>query len=382
VGSVTFTYKPVSVPDPEPVSKGVVISDLVTDNVNKINTHLTVRVYDSEGNLKDSRYKPDDLILNNFKNILIRWLWANTTDIDSYAYPHDLTNVERTLMVRMDSSDTLASFRDSISDTEHKGAHIGIGTGTTSPIGSNYCLESQHGSWTAISQAPLWNSTQGNVTITSSIACTSSVSISEAVLMVQWVDTGSTVRQFALCRDTFTPISVINGDSVAVAYSICLDDTGFTDNFGKALSMMLDYATDGTDGLLGSSLDLYDHLGSPRDLRSFGFSSIDNTIANFPGGSLQQEVWIGNSTVTPARNQYTLSHPIESPVGLTYVQTLSGDLVIQADAYCQNSNTVTEAGFFMRLTDDNYNFMMIRDTFSGVSVDAGHFINIRFELDM
>jgi hypothetical protein len=170
----------------------------------KIGTTLKVEVYDPEGNLKDTRYKDNDLVLTNFKNWLVgmftgvlnegAYVTASLTDDGSNA---------RTINVRAPLYNTiLNTWADTSAGAGNKGGYLGIGTGANAPTVGDVALQTKYGSY-IVTTSSTWTVATGNIAVVGTFTATSSVTITECCLLVQWIPSaGTTSYSFLIDQDS------------------------------------------------------------------------------------------------------------------------------------------------------------------------------------
>ena len=377
VGGLGIWYQP------KPVSPAENLEISLDKAVNKLSPELTVRVYDSMGNLKTVIVKEDDLVLNNFKLWLSAWLGTTTASATASTNTlKDTSNQDRVVTGKKWSTSYIYTWCDSASGTGNKGGIMALGTGTTAPTVSDYGCETIYGAFVNLdTTAPVYNSTTGEIVVVNTFSITDTVSISEVVLGYNWVGPSTTAYSFALFRDTFSPISVENGDTVAIAYVIDLDDTGFTNNFGVILAEVFRSVADGTTS---TSKTIVDKTGTNKALECY-----DDDTEYVPALTIRTanpvSSWInvGTSSTATSRSHYALVSEVEDISGGVVTHVISGDVWVQGNVYCAEARTITEAGYFCYIGDGNPSpFMLFRDTFAGVSVDAEEWVNAKFVIGM
>jgi len=202
-----------------------------------LNHTLLIKVYDKRGKLKAIRFVRQKLMLNNFRNILGAYLvqesdMVSAPGILASASAVDVGGVSRTLPI-VAHSRTLGYYQrgccfsgqDSY-DTEaglgKYGVRIRVGTGTVTPARDDYALASEYASGVP-------TRTIGADYIAWSVAITLTVGadITEAGMSVKGhvggVDiTAWTEGDILLFRDTFTAVSIADGEAISITERLTL----------------------------------------------------------------------------------------------------------------------------------------------------------------
>lgn len=185
---------------------------------NKTCSKLVIKVFRKDGSLKGKRVVEDDLLLDN---------WIKYLQIVSVVQPTlvntvgDSKTFQNTRQVGDEGSGaTVADYYSKICDS-HK---IKVGTGTTGPSRSDYQLGSPVLGTTSVSEAV----TNRNIKWSASITSTASYDITEAGFLahiwcdatVQSPDINAVYNWFLFIRETFTAISVADGETISVSFKI------------------------------------------------------------------------------------------------------------------------------------------------------------------
>lgn len=362
---------------------------------NKVATTLRVQVFDSDGNLRGTRYKDNDLILTNFRNFLVAMFTSQTTGTIT-ASMTDIANAAKTINVRVTANVNTNTWCDTQSDTENKGGQMAIGEGSTAPVVANYGMETIYGAYVRVTDGfPQYDPVTHNVTITSTFDIAASKTITEAGLFVSWVDSTGNVFTFAMTRDTFTGIAVVDGDTVVVTLVFHLSDD-FTNHFGWFLMYLFRYVLDGgiVQGLGAWATYPYlpswfDMTGSSVNQRNYYFSgtasiSCYGTVADGQpiGGSCM--IMVGSSNQMSGNMQVNLYSPVGTRTSVSPAPAISGNnIIIIADCVMTGASTLREAGFFLVFYSSStiyYSILFWRTTFDPVTIAAGHAIQIQFTL--
>jgi len=352
----------------------------------KIQTTLQIQVYDSNGVLRDSVVKKDDLVLNNFRIFLCGVFVPVYNQNSKTVSLKDTTNAARVIHTRSTSTTySTNTYSDSSSGTAAKGGVIGIGIGSTAPTVSDYNLENQVESYTAITSGyPTWTSATGNVTITATIPITATRTITEAALGCVWIpSTGVIEYTFIHFRDTFAGVVVHNLDTCVITYFIELTSVEFSDNFGRFLAALFTTVADG--GYVSASLK--DQLGNTDTIYIYypTFYESSLTITLWPSSATVSgaRVGIGTANTAPARTHANLIAAVETMTAPAPIPAISGATVtIIADVLCTSARDVVEAAFFLGGTTTTDTYMFWRDTFTLVAIPAGNSIRVVFTISL
>jgi len=175
---------------------------------------VEVEVIGKDGKPKGYSAVERDLILYQFRDWLAAMLANRSTDI-AYCNINDVSGTLRAVHVRGTGA-TYALFNN----TTHGavGCRIGIGSDGTAPSRSQYELLSKIAEFDITVEA----TTENSIIKRGAWLATGSGTVRETGLYAYWVDSAGVVRQFLLFRDTPTPQSYVDGDSIQVTYTITL----------------------------------------------------------------------------------------------------------------------------------------------------------------
>jgi len=175
---------------------------------------VEVEVIGKDGVRKGYSAVERDLILAQFRNWLSALLYARLATIN-FETIKDVSGTDRTLYVRGDST-TVNLFNDTRFGAV--GTRIGIGSDGTAPSRTQYELLSKIAEFDITTELV----TESSIVKRGAWLATGSGTVRETGLYAYWVDSGGVVRQFLLFRDTPTPQSYVDGDSIQVTYTITL----------------------------------------------------------------------------------------------------------------------------------------------------------------
>jgi len=364
---------------PEQEEIEIDLSDKFTKDVLKLSPILTVTVYDSNGNLKSTQVKEDDLIVNNFRD----WLQALfTTGTSVTASLTNDANTTKTVNIR---SGTYAnSWLDSATGSGTKGGVAGIGTGTTAAARTDYALETQvEADATQFSGFPQYSTSTGIITMSFSFPITDTHAITEAVFGCNWVASDASENTFILFHDVFSAVNVVNGDTLVLGYTLTLTESGFSNNFGQMLNAIFSSVNDGS--VLGFNMDNSvtatesSHISYTYQSTSGYYGFVVTTPSN------NNVIAVGTSSTATSRAHYGVQTAVEALTTVNTPTVGTGTVVVQTDITCVSARVITEAAFFIGSDIDvgsgKYNLMW-RAVFAGVSVDAGKAIRITFTLTL
>jgi hypothetical protein len=359
---------------------------------------LSVKVYD-KGALKDSVTENDDMVMNNFMNFLQSWLsYEGSSSAPSTFTMTDSSGTARTLAGRDSSStSTTCTWACETSAAPYAGGYIAVGTGTTGPNRTDYKLASQYQSLVTVTQ-PTYDPSTGSIIFGIGIIAGTAASISEAGFFENWYTTGAFWANFLMFHDTFPAVNVTTGDTISVQYTVQLGSTAYNNNLGVLLAAIFANPL-GTSSSVklnstsGSSQSVsvynvapfsylgyyYNNYGAPRADLGSGATGADSAI----------RVGTGSATSCPDNNgvfnqsrsaidlcQPVLAYmPVNSWVFSPYVAVIAVIPVIAPFSF-------TEAGYYQSFGSGTYSFLLIRNTFTALSVPADSSITSTFELSM
>lgn len=367
----------------------------------KIGTTLKVEVYDPEGNLKDTRYKDNDLVLTNFKNWLVG-MFTGVLNEGAYVTTSllDDGNNARTINVRAPLYNSiLNTWADTSAGAGNKGGYLGIGIGdgagsATAPAVGDYALQSKYGSY-IVTTSSTWDVNTGNIAVVGTFTATSSVTITEACLLVQWIpSSGTTSYSILMTRDTFAGIAVNNADTIVLTVTIALSTVDFNRNFGAMLAgVFVNYADNGGATVTtyrvdtGAAVNFYVYRGSTGGTYcNYGSSAATDALKVHYGGSAKMAV--GTSGLTSTRTMTAVQNPSYTTIPQWFKVTpdpeiVSGTILIQGDVLCQADITIREVALYYMMADTAnalYCIMLWRSTFAAVDVPRNTPIHIEFTI--
>ncbi|MBI2938106.1 MAG: hypothetical protein HYY22_07870 [Thaumarchaeota archaeon] len=259
-----------------------------------------------------------------------------------------------------------------------KHSYIQIGTGNTAPTRNDKSIQTSAETAVEIS-APSYSS--GNISFSASIAITGTKDITESVMYStyeEWV--GNTNKAFVMFRDTFSPISVVNGDSVTVTYYLSLTNTSFTDTFGEILAYV--WTGTGSSGSL-SATGLTDITNTAQT--AYVYSTAQTNVmfdTGSAGSNILLQIGTGNTAAT--RADYVIQTPVETAVGTSVPSYSNGNVSLSGVVTTTASRSVTEAGLYIEVKNTagtDVQLMLWRAVFSAVAVPSGGQITVTFTVD-
>lgn len=331
----------------------------------KMTPSLNISVYNSDGILKATRLKEDDLLLDNFRNFFIAFFDSATSKTVDLK---DTSNTARTIVVHKTSSTTTNTWSDSASGSTTKGGIMGIGSGTNAPTQTDYALQTIYGSLADVPNTyPTWDVATGNVTIQKSFAITGTITITEAVLGVRWIpSSGTTSYDIMMFRDTFTGISCVNGDTVVVTYKINLS-VSYNRNFGILLSNIFYNVADA-----GTKQDtLYSITATPISMIFYYYTSATTGIFNC-GGAYAVYIAHGTGSTAESRSHATLTTLTDSLSVITSITISGSDIVAVGDILCGANRALRENMIMSYYVNSAYQVMYIRTVYAQVDIVSGH----------
>ncbi len=339
----------------------------INSDINKISPTLSVEVRDSDGNLKSSFVKEDDLILDNFINFTAGIFSSDGTNT-VYMYMEDLSGIQRTFYAYHSSAGW------SLTTTGTRGGLIGIGSGETAATRDDYVLESQKQNYMAVS-TPSYSS--GNITFTSTFSVTSGYNLSESVVVITFNDSGNVGRNVTVFRDTFANITVVAEDTVVITYTISLNDTGFTNGFGNFLTALFKRVVSG-DYLSFTATNI---AGTSKSFWSWTVATGSSFIFR-KDASVYTKIAMGSSATATSRTHYDVQTQVGSDTAISTPSKNSSSVTIATSLVSPSAQTIQEASYMVTWealsTSDFQTIMLWRDTFTGVAVPAGGTITIVF----
>ena len=334
--------------------------------------NLNIDVYGSDGALKSSKLKEDDLVLDNFGELL-RAMFKNVDGYVSTTASDFIRDSGAGTAMNVRYLEVIGFWEGQSGDD---GAFIGIGTGTTTPLVSDYTLEAEVETRNEVGDSVY---SDGNVTISTSIACTGTANITEAGLYLQ---DGTNNYSWMLFRDTFGTVAVVNGDSIVITYTIMLS-TEFTDNFGKILAGMLSGITD-NEATKTYSLTDVDGNSITVNYASGEATEPVNWVFDMTGmGTPLVGIGIGTGTTSPARADYALETQVEAITGVTALTYNGGNCSLSSVHVTSASRAITETGLFMFVRASggvSEQILLWHDTFTAENVGDGEAITTTLQM--
>lgn len=177
----------------------------------KICARLKVVVKDKHGKVLGERVKDNDLILNNFRNGVLKGLFGAISIAEGGV---DMATIAG-------DTETFWPWRSSTSNWTYSSTpskKIKVGSGTTAPARTDFKLEDEKGETTAVSVSV------GNyyVTYAATIVLATGADITEAGYALYFLDHDLNWQWVLFLRDTFTAITVPNGGSISITYKITI----------------------------------------------------------------------------------------------------------------------------------------------------------------
>jgi hypothetical protein len=102
------------------------------------------------------------------------------------------------------------------------GCRVGVGTGASAAARTDYNLQTQVGSWTALSGNAVWTSATGKVTFAGSVLLASEANVTEAGLEVILSNQAGVAKNFLFLHDVFGAVPIAAGKYAHVAYELQL----------------------------------------------------------------------------------------------------------------------------------------------------------------
>lgn len=353
--------------------QGQTIGERIMDG---ISTSVKVEARDAAGHLKQTVVKENDLILSNFAYIVWGWLNHPVTSGGQVTWAtgvKDTGGTTRSGSAKGGSPDFIEAW--GVYAGSYRRTYGGVGSGGGSPAISDYTI----GTPAFTNQLVTTPTTSGgNVTFSYVITATGSANVNEAGVML--VTGTQSTWTILLIHDTFTNIPVVATDTVTVTYTI-VHGAGFTQNWINFMEDFFYPQVSYSDSDLTASLT--DTSGGSRTVYTVAKSSGGNwfmdTASNYPNCV---QIGIGTGTNAPALSDYELQTPVDSEAKtMAPIMQASINVTSAATITCGSARTVTEAGLYIWGYDTGgtaRQFLYWRDTFTGVSIDAGRQISINF----
>ena len=164
--------------------------------------------------------KENDLILDNFG------LWLSSFFVPGSQNPYTAVSVKDTGNTsRNVSAWGSTSTNVAVSQYQHSvnlACSVGVGTGATAAARTDYNLQTQAGSWTALGGGSAWTSAAGNVTFAGSVFLSAGATVTESGVIVDWNGTDNVSRRVLIFHDVFSGVAIAAGKYAHVAYTIQL----------------------------------------------------------------------------------------------------------------------------------------------------------------
>ena len=162
--------------------------------------------------------KPVDLITDQFGTFLANVLAAyiNSTNLHVTCSMKDVAGASKTMAFYT------TQYPMGLSSYQKLGGLVGVGHGTTAAARTDYNLQSQDGSWTALSGNAVWTSATGKVTFAGSVLLAAGADVTEAGLEVNLSSTTYTLGSFLFLHDIFSVVTIAAGKYAHVAYELQL----------------------------------------------------------------------------------------------------------------------------------------------------------------
>jgi len=192
-----------------------------------LRVNLRIEVRDRHGKLVDVREKESDLILNNFKEILAALFRPQEMIAVGVTRTASIVDWGGTaLNIPIWANDVNASGQGLCFTGAHRspeleiGGWIWVGTSTVAPTRNDYKIGASVARGRA-TQTVGADYISWAVSITLETAADIAEAVMTCVFQIYFKAT-TTVREVALFRDTFTPVSVPAGGTISVTYTLTL----------------------------------------------------------------------------------------------------------------------------------------------------------------
>jgi len=175
---------------------------------NQLKLTLQIQVFDPEGELIDERKVGEDLMLDNFKNLIAAIFYPETSSLTT-ASVKDTGGVSRTLEVLLSTA--------YFGGTSPTGVRIVVGSGTTTPARTDYKLESQ-----VAEKVPAQSIAADAISWQAEILFTTSVTLSEAGMIGKYYSAAAAALvDVLLFRDLIDPaLSIPAGGKCRITYTL------------------------------------------------------------------------------------------------------------------------------------------------------------------
>lgn len=332
------------------------------NTINNVTVGLDVKAYHPNGNMFAERNMPNDLVLDNFNNLL-RIIFVPYTG-NLLSSPAKFTSGSVTNICLLSSGCTTGyvgwDITASCNTAPYCGAVLQIGTGT-GQTRADYKLNTQYGSTFAVTSTVCNSASTDTVVFSGSISITSTATIQEAGAGINYVaPTGGIILYF---HDSFTGIGVVNGDTVTIQYTINLNNAGFNDNLCVLLAgMFTGQLTTGSYGTnVGVSVSFITTGGASNSFYVWcnGNYYLIATTSSCGNPFSVNDVWIsiGTALTTFTPSTHNLGSQLSTSVISTsnYVSA-NGRVYWTSNFVIGSSNTIQEAGMIIKLSTNNYMF--------------------------
>ena len=357
------------------------------NSLKNLSVTLEIKQY-RKGQLIRMVTEKDDMILENFALFMEAFLTNPTAEVKATLHDGGGGGTEITVWSD-DISKSIGMAYESGGPSSLAGK-IGIGEGDTAATRSDYWLESEYAEKEATATY-----SSGVITIVSSIPITDTKTITEAIFFVTWWSSGEDgSRNYAFFRDVFTGVNVNDGDTLSLTYYLNLNNSGFTDQFGKLLAAIFSTISNAEGSL--RTVQLTDITNNNRWFTVYGNTLSGSPFAYWFGSSVDYSgsysgvfVAIGTGTTANGRALYKLAtYNTENVItSQEHYDDPTLELYEYSTVTVSATATISEAGVY-RLWSwcsgpssgsiSFGNVMLWRLTFAGVSVPTSQTISVKF----
>lgn len=325
----------------------------------------------------------NDLILAPVLSFFEAWFGANSLGGAVQITATDTGGGSRTFDLTDTSSLCTSSAQTVICNTTLglTGSTIQLGTGVCVPARTDTALCSPFQVAVGTGQAG-YSTTTGNVTMSSTIVSSSTATISETGMIMNWGDSGGSLRNVLFFHDSFSGFGVVNGNVIVIQYVLELNNTGFTNAFGEALALIFSSVT--TSQRETNPYPNVLDTGGNSEALPIQYAETAVTFLVQPSSVDTPIIQIGIGSAAVARSQNSLAtstcstNKIQEPITTLATSTL----ILQAGVSCPSPQTIREADLiqYMPALSGTVYFMVWRATFTGVPVGAGATIGVSWNL--
>ena len=344
-----------------------------------VNVSLSIKVFDPNGTMVKDLIYPNDLILNNF----VAW-WAIMTLGTTESMTTD-GNSAGNVGDTMYATDTTGAgnFYTFGSVVVGAGGYIGIGTGSTSPARTDYKLQTQVGSYSAVDSAIYIQGAQ-SITFASGFTLTSGATISEAGYFTKTV----APSYYMLFHDTFTGFAVSADQSVQIQYTLnlpALTMVNLAVYLAAALQNCLASSESATCYNEYTMTTTSGSIVTAGSLAMFGMFECGYQCYCASLGCLASDYFLVGTGSVVTVTDYTLDARV-GPTTTSETTTLDliNHLVLAvATIPLTTGYTISESGLYVTSTvamgtsPGNYQFMFVHNSFSGVAIAASASITVQ-----